>query len=99
MKTKYNNTPISKQRGHAKQIGMMAICCGLPILLLLGVAAYGINSQSLDFIILLICPISMGLMMWMMMRGKKAPAESVDSLVTQVKSKESKNETSSVKLN
>ena len=38
-------------------------------------------------------------MMWMMMRDKKAPVESVDVLEPQVERKESKKETSSIKLN
>lgn len=79
MKLAKDRAPITKQRGHLKHMGMMVICCGLPLLLLLGIGAYGISSLALESMILLICPIGMGIMMWMMMRGKKSTEETVKS--------------------
>lgn len=95
MKRKCFSTPASKQRGHLKHIAMMAMCCGLPILLLISVAAYGINSQSLEFLILLICPIGMGLMIWMMMRDRESPEVGADKTDPLVGDEEFKRDTSS----
>ena len=72
MKNQNDTESRSSHPGHTKHIAMMAACCGLPILLLVGISVYGITSQSLETLILLICPIGMGAMMWMMMRSDKS---------------------------
>ncbi len=71
MKNQNKTNSRTSPPGHTKHIAMMAVCCGLPILLLAGVSVYGIASQSLETLILLICPIGMGAMLWMMMRSDK----------------------------
>jgi hypothetical protein len=53
------------QGGHS-HMKMMAICCGVPILGALAISYYGIQSESLSILVALICPIGMGVMMFMM---------------------------------
>lgn len=71
MENQNNTDSRASQPGHVKHIAMMAVCCGLPILLLVGISVYGIASQSLETLILLICPVGMVSIMWMMMRSDK----------------------------
>jgi len=47
---------------------MMAICCGLPIVGFIVIGALGITSASLERLLVWICPIGMGAMMFMMHR-------------------------------
>lgn len=54
----------------------MAICCAAPLLLVAGVAFFGLSlgaiaSGALSFVALLACPVGMFLMMRMMMKDKK----------------------------
>ena len=67
----YNVKTPSSQSGHAKHMLIMAVCCGTPILLLAGIGIFGISYHSLEMMILLICPIGMGIMMWLMMKENK----------------------------
>lgn len=58
---------------------LMAACCGAPVLLLLALPLLGsalgaIGTSALNTLALLACPIGMGFMMWMMMRGQQAEA-------------------------
>jgi arginine exporter protein ArgO len=75
MRNHSNTGSRAPHSGHAKHIAMMAVCCAVPILLLAGISVYGIASQSLETLILLICPIGLGAMMWMMMRSHKSASE------------------------
>lgn len=71
MRNPHNVKLPTSQTGHAKHMLMMAACCAAPIVLLAAIGIYGISSQSLETMILLICPLGMGVMMWMMMKDKK----------------------------
>ena len=71
MRNFYNVKLPTAQAGHAKHMLMMVACCGVPIVLLAAIGLYGISSQSLETMILLICPLGMGVMMWMTMKDRK----------------------------
>ena len=70
MRNHHNVKLPTSRAGHAKHVLMMAACCGAPIVLLAAIGLYGISSQSLETMILLLCPLGMGIMMWMMMKDK-----------------------------
>ena len=53
---------------HSKHMWMMAICCGVPVIAFLAIAALGVSSPSLETVIAVICPIGMVGMMVMMHR-------------------------------
>lgn len=79
-----------KHKGHMSHMWMMALCCGLPIVILFILPLLGISlfKGALLGIVPFICPIMMMIMMPMMMRrnscDKEQPAQS------EVKSIESK---------
>ncbi len=73
-----NGSATCPMRGKGWFKGMlgMAICCAAPLLLVAGVAFFGLSlgaiaSGALSFVALLACPVGMYLMMRMMMKGKK----------------------------
>ena len=58
-----------------KGMWMMALCCGLPILAVVGISALGYSSQALNSLAALGCPLMMVAMM-VMMRGKGGAEDS-----------------------
>lgn len=64
----------SKLKGPLKYIGMMGICCLLPIIAVFVLPLLGMNFRSISVLTMissLICPIMMGLMMFGLLRGEK----------------------------
>lgn len=70
-----NGNKKSDNHSHKGHMWMMAICCGLPIIGFLTIAALGISMPSLETVLLLICPIGMIGMMYFMRRDKCASSE------------------------
>jgi hypothetical protein len=77
-----------KEKGDMKKgfnhMWMMVICCGLPIVGFIVIGALGITSASLERLLIWICPIGMGAMMFMMYRNNehtetKSCCESVEA--------------------
>lgn len=48
---------------------MMTLCCAIPLVLLISVSVIDIQNLTLDFLVLLVCPIGMLLMSWSMIRS------------------------------
>lgn len=71
MKAKNIDTTKKQGHSHMKHMWMMAVCCGLPILGFLAIGVIGIAMPSLETVLLLVCPIGMGAMMYMMHRDNK----------------------------
>lgn len=83
-----NNIPKSKyHNGHTKHMLHMALCCGLPILLILLLPALGYKGILLS-IVPYICPIMMVLMIPMMFHKSKDDTKNVEQ--SDVKSLEEK---------
>jgi len=72
-----NKEQGKSQQGHGNHMKMMALCCGLPILLVLSISFFGIQSESLDSLVFLLCPLLMGGMMFM--NRKKGGSSCCDS--------------------
>jgi hypothetical protein len=56
------------KHSQSRHIKMMVICCGVPLLGIITIGLLGISLPSLETLLLVICPIGMGAMLWMMMR-------------------------------
>lgn len=72
MKMKENKK--SKLKGPLKYIGMMGICCLLPIIAVFVLPLLGISFRSASIVTMissLICPIIMGLMVFGLLSGEK----------------------------
>ena len=63
-----NRSKKNDNHSHKGHMWMMAICCGLPIIGFLAIAALGISMPSLETALLIICPIGMIGMMYFMHR-------------------------------
>jgi len=64
-----NNPDKPKMHNHLK---MMFICCGLPIVALIAISAFGLSFKNMDNLLLFACPIGMGVMMYIMNKSNKA---------------------------
>jgi len=67
-----NRNKKNSNYSHKGHMWMMAICCGLPIIGFLAIAAIGISMPSLETALLFICPIGMIGMMYFMHRDNSA---------------------------
>lgn len=79
-----------------KGLLLMAICCGVPLLLFLvfpvfGMALGGRGSSVVNVLALLACPLGMGLMMWFMMRTQQATADQPAHVAPPARSQEPRN--------
>jgi len=59
-------------RSQSAHMWMMIVCCALPLVAILAIGAFGVNAPSLKTLLLLICPIAMGVMVFSMMRDQYA---------------------------
>jgi glucan phosphoethanolaminetransferase (alkaline phosphatase superfamily) len=66
------NETTTSHKGH---MWMMAVCCGLPIIGFLAIAALGVSLPSLETALLLICPIGMIGMMFMMNKNSSTKSK------------------------
>lgn len=80
----------TKHKGHMSHMWMMALCCGLPIVVVLILPLFGVSlfKGGLLGIVPFICPIMMLIMIPMMMRKNNCNAEPIND--PEIKSIESK---------
>ena len=81
-----------KHKGHMSHMWMMALCCGVPIVILIIMPLLGISlfKGALLGIVPFICPIMMMIMMPMMMRKNNCDKE--QPVQSEVKSIENKSQ-------
>lgn len=84
-----NQTGADKHGGHKSHMKMLAVCCGVPLLLLLLLPLLGYKGFLLG-ILPFICPIMMVAMMPMMMGMRKGKEAQKNIDQTEVKSIEDK---------
>ncbi len=71
-KISVNNTAeIKTKHSHSRHMKMMVICCGVPLLGFIAIGVFSI-SPSLETLLLVICPVGMGAMMWMMLHEQRS---------------------------
>jgi hypothetical protein len=73
--TEKNSDKKSSNHSHKGHMWMMAICCGVPIIGFLAIAALGISMPSLETALLIICPVGMIAMMYFMHRDNSTSSE------------------------
>ena len=61
----YTKNDQDKPKKH-NHLMMMLICCGLPIVAVAAITAFGFSFNNIENLLFLACPIGMGIMMYMM---------------------------------
>ena len=76
--------PQEKKHNHSGHSWMMILCIGVPAVAFLGVWLFGASIPTVDLLLLLLCPVVMGVMMWAMEHNhggkQKASPEAINNL-------------------